>query len=99
MAGIIELKDKSLPDDCYVYKHSTACGISQMASQEIKAGVFPLPLYWVNVLEQRDLSNWIAESYSTAHQSPQLLLIKNGAVEQVWSHFNIKREKILGAEE
>ena len=50
-----------------------------------------LPIYWINVREQRELSNWVAETYGVMHQSPQLLLIRGGKVEKVWSHYEVSR--------
>ena len=89
MSNIIYLAEKNLPQDCYVFKHSTRCGVSAHASNKIKSTEFDLPLYWVNVIEQRDLSNWIAQQYGEVHQSPQLIKIKSGKVEKVWNHSEI----------
>ncbi len=91
---IEELQAKDLPQDCFVFKHSTACPISRMAADEVKSTDFELPLYWINVIQQRDLSNWVATTYAVRHESPQLLLIKNGKVQQVWNHHEIKRSDI-----
>jgi bacillithiol system protein YtxJ len=46
-------------------------------------------VYWVNVIEQRPLSNWIADTCGVRHQSPQLIKISGGRVEQHWSHLDI----------
>ena len=94
MSKIINLEDKNLAQNCYVFKHSTVCPISFRAADEVKAAnnaqSFELPLYWVNVREQRELSNWIAEFYNVKHESPQLILIKNGKAQNNWSHGSIK---------
>lgn len=89
MANIIPLRTRKLAPDCYVYKHSTACPISAAAAEVVRAYAFDRPLYWVNVIEQRRLSNWIAAAYEVRHQSPQLLKITGGALERQWSHFAI----------
>ena len=61
MANIIDLQETNLPNNCYVFKHSTACPVSFSAADEVKAASqsksFDLPLYWINVREQRELSN------------------------------------------
>jgi bacillithiol system protein YtxJ len=46
-------------------------------------------LYYLHVQEARALSNYIAETYSIKHESPQALLFKDGKV--VWdaSHWKI----------
>jgi bacillithiol system protein YtxJ len=89
------MEGKTLPPDCLVYKHSTTCPVSTTAGQEVRALKTELPIYWVNVREQRELSNWVAETYGVTHESPQLLLIRGGKVEKVWSHYEVTR-KILG---
>ena len=94
MANIISMERDELPADCYVYKHSTACPVSAGAAQVVQAHSFDRPVYWVNVIEQRPLSNWVAEAYGVRHQSPQLLKISGGRVEQHWSHFDISPAKL-----
>ncbi len=89
MPHIIPLERNELPADCYVYKHSTACPVSAGAAQVVRAHPFDRPVYWVNVIEQRSLSNWIAAAYGVRHQSPQLLKISGGRIESHWSHFAI----------
>jgi bacillithiol system protein YtxJ len=91
VSTIIPLEEKKLPDNCVVYKHSTTCSISAAAAQEVRAMTTALPIYWINVREQRDLSNWVAEHYAVTHQSPQLILIKDGKAEKAWSHFEVNR--------
>ena len=91
MSTIIPLADKTLPDDCVVYKHSTTCSISATAAQEVRAMTTALPIFWINVREQRELSNWVAEHYKVTHESPQLILIRGGKPEKVWSHFEVNR--------
>ena len=89
MANIIPLETRELVADCYVYKHSTACPISAAAADVVRGHSFDLPVYWVNVIEQRPLSNWVADTYGVRHQSPQLLRISGGKVAAQWSHFDI----------
>lgn len=86
MGEIISLTAEELPADCYVFKHSTQCGRSAAAAAAVKAHSFPLPLYWINVIEQRPLSNWVAAGFQVAHESPQLLALRGGKVVKVWNH-------------
>ena len=94
MSTIIPLQEKLLPLSCLVFKHSTACGVSARASREVEALQTGLPVYWVNVREQRDLSNWIAETYQVTHESPQLILLSDGKAAKVWNHFQVNREVV-----
>jgi bacillithiol system protein YtxJ len=89
MSAIVQMSDKSLPEDCLLFKHSTSCPVSAAAAEEVKTLRTGLPVYWVNVIEQRALSNWVAETYAVAHESPQLILIRGGARKKVWNHYSI----------
>lgn len=91
MPEIIPLTAKNLEENCYVFKHSTRCSFSGSVAEEVRAATFPLPLYWVNVIEQRPLSDWIEEHYGVRHESPQLILIRGGKAAQSWSHAAVTR--------
>jgi bacillithiol system protein YtxJ len=64
-----------------VFKHSTRCSISRMALKQfenefdLEGIVTP---YYLDLLNHRDISNEIATRFDVYHQSPQLLLIKEG---------------------
>jgi bacillithiol system protein YtxJ len=64
-----------------IFKHSTRCSVSRMVLKQFESEfdledqVTP---YFLDLLEHRDLSNAIAERFNVLHQSPQLLLVKNG---------------------
>ena len=94
MSTIIPMKEKTLPANCLVYKHSTTCGISASAAKEVRAMETELPIYWINVREQRDLSSWVAETYDVTHESPQLILIRDGKADKVWSHYEVNRTNL-----
>jgi len=88
---VIKRTDKTsdLPTDCYVYKHSTACPVSAAAAQVVESTAFDLPVYWVDVIEQRKLSNKVAKRYGVRHESPQLLKIEQDKPTVVLSHHQI----------
>jgi len=94
MSTVIPLAGRSLPADCLVFKHSTTCPISAEAAREVAGLVTDLPVYQVNVREQRDLSNWVAAEYAVTHQSPQLILVAAGKAVRSWSHWEIRRETV-----
>ena len=94
MSTIIPMSEKNLPAECLVYKHSTTCPTSAAAGQEVRAMKTDLPIYWVNVREQRDLSNWVADTYQVRHESPQLILIRDGKMQKVWSHYEVNRTSV-----
>jgi bacillithiol system protein YtxJ len=87
--SIVRLSQKQLPADCAVFKNSTACPISYSAAEEVRKLGSELPIYWIDVIEQRELSNWVAEQYQVKHQSPQFLVIKNGKAVTVLNHSKV----------
>ena len=96
MSGkIIQLAETKLPENCYVFKHSTRCPVSFAAADEVKAAEFALPLYWINVVEQRPFSNWFASEFSVEHASPQLILVQAGVAVRSWSHGEIKKDVFI----
>jgi bacillithiol system protein YtxJ len=94
MTDAIPLEAKSLPSSCFVFKHSTTCPVSARAAAEVKEMSTDLPVYVVKVREQRELSNWVAETYGVRHESPQLILIRDGKARRTWNHWEIKRDDI-----
>lgn len=82
----------------FVFKHSTSCPISGGAQQRLDALLAQrdgLPaIYRVKVIEDRPVSNAVAETLGVTHKSPQLILVRDG--EAVWStsHHNIQADTI-----
>lgn len=95
--SIIPLVERALPADCLVFKHSTTCPVSAEAAREVRALDAVLPVYQVNVREQRDLSNWVASTYGVTHQSPQLILLRGGKAVRSWSHWDVNRAAVTKA--
>ena len=61
-----------------IFKHSTRCIISTMAKQRVeKYADTNLDFHYLDLIENRTLSNKIAEHFNVQHQSPQILVIKN----------------------
>ncbi|MBC7605929.1 MAG: bacillithiol system redox-active protein YtxJ [Burkholderiales bacterium] len=64
-----------------IFKHSTQCSVSRMALKQFENDFdlsFKVTPYFLDLIAFRLVSNAIAEKFQVAHQSPQLLLIKNG---------------------
>ncbi|GAA4970214.1 bacillithiol system redox-active protein YtxJ [Algibacter aquimarinus] len=85
-----EIESKSKTKTQVIFKHSTRCGISRMVmNQFIDAYSLTekdLDLYYLDLLSNRDISNEIAAKFQVMHESPQLLVIKNGVVVAQDSH-------------
>lgn len=68
-----------------VYKHSPACWQSFRAIGQVRRFALErerLPVFMVDVIRQRPLARRIAERLSVRHESPQVLLVREGTV--VW---------------
>lgn len=94
MSTTIPLTSRSLPADCLIFKHSTTCPVSAEAAREVALLVTDLPVYQVNVREQRELSAWVAATYAVTHQSPQLILVRDGKAACCWSHGEVRRAAV-----
>jgi bacillithiol system protein YtxJ len=82
-----------------IFKHSTRCSISMMVKKrfELDWDKLPadLPLYFLDLIRHRELSNLIANDFQVYHESPQLLLIKDGECILDLSHGQISVEEAL----
>ena len=80
-----------------IFKHSTRCTISRFALKQFE-NVFDLQnqidAYFLDLLEFRAVSNEIASRFGIMHQSPQLLLIKEGKVLYDASHSDIQANEL-----
>ena len=76
-----------------IFKHSTRCSISRMAlkniEREYNIEIGNAKAYFLDLLEHRNISNEIALRFEVVHQSPQLILIKNGKAVYTTSHSDI----------
>ena len=76
-----------------IFKHSTRCSISRMAlknfEREYNIEIGDAKPYFLDLLEHRDISNEIASRFGVMHQSPQLILIKQGTAVYDTSHSDI----------
>lgn len=75
-----------------IFKHSTRCSISRFALKQFENefdSADATDTYFLDLIEHRDVSNEIANRFKVVHQSPQLLLIKNGQSVYDVSHSDI----------
>ncbi|MFD0939280.1 bacillithiol system redox-active protein YtxJ [Pedobacter boryungensis] len=81
-----------------IFKHSTRCSISLMAKKnfELDWNSIPenTPLYFLDLIAHRDISSLIAEIFQVHHESPQVLLIKDGECILDLSHSDISAEEV-----
>lgn len=92
-----EIKALSMTQPVLVFKHSTRCSISSMAKSRLERSISPegVSFYHLDLIKYRSLSNRIAEVFGIPHESPQVLLIRNGACVYDESHNGISMEEII----
>lgn len=88
-----EILEVSKTKPVVIFKHSTTCGISESAKYALMDNWDfsdqDLDLYYLDLLKYRSISNRVAEDFGVTHQSPQVLLIKDGKVAAYTSHHRI----------
>lgn len=91
----------SQPGKKLLFKHSTTCPISAKAHDEFQAYAqnSDTPSAIVHVIEDRPVSNQIAEDFGIKHESPQIFLLEDGEVRWNTSHWKITRGAIKEAVE
>lgn len=80
-----------------IFKHSTRCSISRMALKQFENEFNyedKIAPYFLDLLNHRDISNEIASRFGVYHQSPQLIVIKDGKTVYDASHSAIDAESL-----
>ncbi|KUJ60922.1 general stress protein [Flavobacteriaceae bacterium CRH] len=80
-----------------IFKHSTRCSISKMALKQFEREYDlndTVDAYFLDLIAHRDISNEIANKFNVYHESPQLILIKNGKAVYDVSHSDIDAEAL-----
>jgi bacillithiol system protein YtxJ len=90
-------ESRSIP--VVIYKHSSRCGLSFMTENKLEEGwdvLHPkVRLYFLDLIRYREVSTVVAERFNVSHQSPQILIIKNGICVYNSSHHEINVDTIL----
>jgi bacillithiol system protein YtxJ len=94
-----DLTIKSTERPQIIFKHSVTCGISAHARFKLEEGTEALlekaDANYLNLLRHRNVSNYIARKFSVTHQSPQIIILKNGQPVYTTSHHAINIKSIL----
>lgn len=98
-AQIDQLIQESAEKPVLIFKHSTRCSISSMSldrllrnwKEEDSAQIIP---YYLDLIAYRSLSNLVADRFGIPHESPQVLLLKDGKVTYHESHYGISYAEI-----
>jgi bacillithiol system protein YtxJ len=83
-----------------IFKHSATCGRSASAFEEVEDLMALEPaaaVFVVSVQFGAHISNEIARRFRLRHESPQVLVIRDGEVAWHASHYRVTREQIAAA--
>jgi bacillithiol system protein YtxJ len=95
-----EIKKESQERPVMIFKHSTSCPISTTSLARMERGwkedeAKNIKIYYLDLLSNRSLSNAVALEFNVEHQSPQVILIKNGERVYDESHFGISFQDLV----
>jgi bacillithiol system protein YtxJ len=92
VAQLLEVTAISNEKPVVIFKHSTRCSISRMALKQFEREYDlneSVDAYFLDLIAHRDISNEIASRFNVYHESPQLILIRNGKAVYDVSHSDI----------
>ncbi|WP_136465627.1 bacillithiol system redox-active protein YtxJ [Flagellimonas onchidii] len=87
-----DIAENSKTNTQLIFKHSTTCGISRMVLNMFTSNYKvekDADIYFLDLHAHREVSNAVASKFQVLHQSPQLLIIKNGEATYHTSHGSI----------
>lgn len=88
-----QILEESKEQPVLIYKHSTRCGISSMVLDRLERSWGEegnaIKPYFLDLIAYRNISNIVAEMFGVYHQSPQVILIKDGKAVYDDSHMGI----------
>lgn len=95
-----QIKEESQEKPVLIFKHSSRCSISSIAWDRLKRNwkyedserVSP---YFLDLISYREISNTIAKEFEVYHESPQIILIKEGKAVYDTSHMGINYNDIM----
>src|SRR6185295_6663989 len=94
---LLHIKERSADRSQVIFKHSTRCSISSVAKNRLERVGQPenMDFYFLDLIKHRGLSNKIASDFKVYHESPQILLIKNGECVYDESHSGIEMSELI----
>lgn len=93
---VADIKERSKEKPQVIFKHSTRCSISSVSKSRLERSTPPpaVDFYYLDLIKHRNISAKVAEDFAVYHQSPQILLIKNGECVYDESHSGISMDDI-----
>ena len=93
-----DIVQKSYEKPQIIFKDSVTCGISAYAKERLVNGndllIVKADFNYLDLLSYRSVSNFIADELNVIHQSPQIIVLKDGEVVYRVSHHSIQADEI-----
>ena len=92
-----EIIDKSTETPQVIFKHSTRCGVSSMVKNRLEKSEQPenVDFHYLDLIKFRDLSNQISRNFNIRHESPQVIIVKDGRPIYEENHSAIYMDDII----
>ena len=92
-----QIREKSEQKAQVIFKHSTRCGISSLAKSRLEKAepAEDIDFYFLDLINYRSLSLKVAEEFNVYHESPQVLIIRNGECIYDESHLGISMDDLV----
>jgi bacillithiol system protein YtxJ len=92
-----QLKDLlSTEQTIAIFKHSTRCSISSMVKNRLERDwTSDKAVYYLDLVAHRSISNLIAQVSGVQHESPQVIVFKEGKAIYDASHTSISASDII----
>src|SRR5689334_17579512 len=93
---IEQIIERSKTKPQVIFKHSTRCSISAVAKRRLERAKVPpgADFYYLDIISYRSISNKIATVFNVHHESPQVLVIRDGQCVYDDSHMGIGMDEI-----
>ena len=83
-----------------VFKHSTRCGTSSFVKKMFERSwdkTSNIPVYHLDLIRNKNISNEIASRWNVNHESPQLIVLKENKVTDQASHSSISASNAISS--
>ena len=98
ISSLIQESNSGTNEGVLILKHSTRCSVSFFAKKNLESSwnisSDKLPTYYLDLIKYREVSDQLAEIFEVRHESPQLLLIRNGSCSYSATHSQISAEAV-----
>ncbi|MGO1243454.1 MAG: bacillithiol system redox-active protein YtxJ [Sphingobacterium sp.] len=100
LSSVEQLEQLAQQDRAFiVFKHSTRCSVSNMAKRNLAMDFdstqLDVPVYYLDLIALREVSNYISSRWNIQHESPQILVLKADSCLYDASHSDIELDAVL----